>query len=202
MIFVVGHPSTTVPQGTFSRAKQVYDRAVQLERDGNYAAALSLLWEAAGLAPRDADIQNRLGEALERIGALDASVAAYRTALRETELSGVNNLIPALVKVGKGEEAVERARAVSDDRKDPDRYFTLGLAHRNRTSTRRWRAFVEHRTRPRPRPRYNLALALNRSDRASEAVDELKRALAIDPSLRFTTCWGSSTGIRATSSAP
>ena len=186
VIFVVGHPSPAVPQGTSSRAKQVYDRAVQLERDGNYPAALSLLWEAGGLAPRDADIQNRLGEALERIGALDAAVAAYRTALQEKPQfrKASNNLILALVKVGKGEEAVERARAlVSDDPKDPDRYFTLGLAQSEQNIDE---AMASFRRTLELAPghvlaRYNLALALNRSDRASEAADELKRALAIDP---------------------
>src|SRR6476661_3066455 len=79
----VGYPTTAPAQDSSVRAKAVYDRAIRLEGDGNYPAALSLLWEAAGLAPRDADIQNRLGEGLERIGALDAAVAAYRTALSE-----------------------------------------------------------------------------------------------------------------------
>src|SRR6185312_12002724 len=101
------------------------------EAEGNFPAALSLLWEAAGLSPRDPEIQNRLGEALERVGALDAAVSAYRTALavQPDSRKASNNLILALVKVGRGEEAVERARAlVSADAKDPDRYFTLGLA--------------------------------------------------------------------------
>ena len=61
--------------------RDLYTRAVQLEADGNQPAALALLWEAAGLAPRDADVQNRLGEALERIGALDAAIEAYRRAV-------------------------------------------------------------------------------------------------------------------------
>ena len=49
-------------QNPDSRASRTYARAVELEAQGNHAAALSLLWEAAGLAPKDADIQNRLGE--------------------------------------------------------------------------------------------------------------------------------------------
>jgi len=182
----VGYPTTAPAQDSSVRAKAVYDRAIRLEGDGNYPAALSLLWEAAGLAPRDADIQNRLGEALERIGALDAAIAAYRTAVQEKPhfRKASNNLILALVRVGKGEEAVERARAlVSDDPKDPDRYFTLGLAQSEQNIDE---AMASFRRTLELAPghvlaRYNLALALNRSDRASEAVDELKRALAIDP---------------------
>ena len=53
-------------QGAEARAADAYRRAIELEQQGNAAGALTLLWEAAGLAPRDADIQNRLGDALER----------------------------------------------------------------------------------------------------------------------------------------
>ena len=114
-----------------TRAKEAYTRAIELETQGNNPAALSLLWEAAGLAPRDADIQNRLGEALERIGALDAAVAAYRLAVTERPAfrKASNNLILALVKAGQGKEAVALARAlVAQAPDDPDRHFTLGLA--------------------------------------------------------------------------
>ena len=112
--------------------EQTYARAIELEVAGNHPAALALLWEAAGLAPRDPEIQNALGEALDRIGALDGAIAAYRAALHENPhfRKASNNLILALVKVGKGEEAVD-ARASARRRRipdDPDRYFTLGLA--------------------------------------------------------------------------
>ncbi len=182
----VGYPTTSPAQDSSVRAKAAYDRALKLEADGNFPAALSLLWEAAGLAPRDADIQNRLGEALERIGVLDAAVAAYRTAIQEKPQfrKASNNLILALVKVGKGTEAVERARAlVAEDPRDPDRYFTLGLAQSEQNindaiaSFRRALELASTHTLA----RYNLALALNRSDQVSASIDELKQALAIDP---------------------
>src|SRR5688572_29626101 len=90
-----------------ARAKETYDRAIKLEREGNAPAALSLLWEAAGLAPKDPDIQYRLGAALERIGALDAAIDAYRQALalRPQFREAANSLILTLVKAGKGPEA-------------------------------------------------------------------------------------------------
>jgi tetratricopeptide (TPR) repeat protein len=95
-----------------------------------------------------------------------------------------NNLILALVKVGRGEEAVERARAlVAAEPKDPDRYFTLGLAQSEQNindaiaSFRRALELAPKHTLA----RYNIALALNRSDQLSASVDELKQALAIDP---------------------
>jgi tetratricopeptide (TPR) repeat protein len=63
-----------------SRARTLDRRATELDRQGNAAGALPLLWEAAGLAPADGDIQDHLGAALERMGALDAAVVAYRAA--------------------------------------------------------------------------------------------------------------------------
>lgn len=183
---VVGQTTTAPAQNSRARAKAIYERAIELEAQNNSPAALSLLWEAAGLAPRDPDIQNRLGEALERIGALDAAVAAYRIALQERPdfRKASNNLILALVKVGRSDEAVQRARALAAaDPKDPDRWFTLGLAQSEQNisdaidSFRRTLELAPQHTLA----RYNLALVLNRSDRTSQAIDALKQALALDP---------------------
>src|SRR5215218_5658853 len=112
-------------------AKDLYTRAVQLEAQGNSAAALALLWEAGGLAPRDAEVQNRLGEALDRLGALDAAIDAYQRAVlaRPDFAEAANNLTLALAKAGRGREAVERARArVVAAPGDVEAQFTLGLA--------------------------------------------------------------------------
>ena len=158
---------------------------------GNAAARgqgtdLSRLWEAAARAPQDADVQNRLGEALERIGALDAAIDAYRSALsaRPDFRKASNNLILVLVKAGKGEEAVQRARALAAAApEDPDRHFTLGLAQSEQNvsdaieSFRRVLAIAPRHTLA----RYNLALVLKRADRLPEAIEELERAHAIEP---------------------
>ncbi len=166
-------------------AKQVYARAIDLESKNNHPAALALLWEAAGLAPRDPDIQNRLGEALERIGVLEAAVDAYQRALAErpTFRKASNNLILALGKVGRGEEAVERARALAAATPtDPDRHFTLGLALSEQDVEQSIAAFTRALELD-PRhvlARYNLALVLRRIDRPAEALRELERARAID----------------------
>jgi tetratricopeptide (TPR) repeat protein len=167
------------------RAKETYEHAVELDTRGNHAAALSLLWEAAGLAPRDADIQNRLGEALERIGAFDAAVDAYRAALaaRPAFTKASNNLILTLVKSGKGAEAVARARAlVAEAPDDPERYFTLGLAQSEQDVDGALQS-LQHALTLAPRhvlARYNLALVLRRADRVPEAIAEFRRALAIE----------------------
>jgi tetratricopeptide (TPR) repeat protein len=184
--FLIGRASVGAVQGTTTRAKEAYARAIELQSQGNDSAALSLLWEAAGLAPHDADVQNRLGEALERMGALDAAVEAYRVAVsqRPEFRKASNNLILALVKAGKGEEAVERARAlVAAAPVDPDRSFTLGLAQSEQDVTEAIKTF-RRVLELEPRhilARYNLALVLKRADRLPEALDELGRALAIDP---------------------
>ena len=168
------------------RAAHAYTRAIELEAQGNHAGALSLFWEAAGLAPRDADIQNRLGEALERVGALDAAVQAYRLALaaRPAFQKASNNLILALVKVGRSAEAVALARSLVNARRDDaDRWFTLGLAQSEpdvEEAINSFRRALElapgHSL-----ARYNLALVLKRADRLADAIDELRRVIAIDP---------------------
>jgi len=168
-----------------SAAQQAYTRAIELESKGKHPAALALFWEAGGLAPRDPEIQNALGEALERIGALDAAIAAYRAALQANPRfrKASNNFILALVKAGKGEEAVQRARdLVAEAPDDPDRHFTLGLAQSEQNVDDAMKSFRRALDID-PRhalARYNLALALNRTDRTSEAIDEMKKALSVD----------------------
>jgi tetratricopeptide (TPR) repeat protein len=179
------HPADAA-QDAAARAKDTYTRAVELEAQDNYTAALPLLWEAAGLAPHDADIQNRLGEALQRIGALDAAVDAYRQALsdRPAFRKASNNLILALVAAGNGPAAVERARVlVAAKPNDPDRLFTLGLALAEQDvggAIKTFRRVLELAPRH-VLARYNLALVLRRADRLAEALDELGHALAIEP---------------------
>ena len=185
-VCIVAPQSPAGPEASIVRAKRAYARAVELEAQKNDTAALSLLWEAAGLAPRNPDIQNRLGEALERIGALEAAIAAYRVAVSASpdarKLS--NNLILALVRGGQGPEAVERARAlITLAPDDPDRYFTLGLAQSEQDvngALATFRRVLELAPRH-TLARYNLALVLKRSDRLSDALEELDRALAIEP---------------------
>ena len=185
MSLILARVTTGAAQDTPSRAKETYARAIELEAKGNHPAALVLLWEAAGLSPRDPEIQNALGEALDRIGALDAAIAAYRAALQENPQfrKASNNLILALVKAGKGDQAVQRARdLVAQAPNDPDRYFTLGLAQSEQNVEEAMKSF-RRALEIDPRhtlARYNLALALNRTDRTAEAIAEMKKTLAID----------------------
>jgi tetratricopeptide (TPR) repeat protein len=180
------YQAEAVSQERAAPARETYARAVDLEAKGNHPAALALLWEAAGLAPRDADIQNRLGEALDRVGALDAAIEAFRQALaaRPDFRKADHNLILTLVKAGRGPEAVARARArVTEAPDDPDAHFTLGLAQSEQDVADAIQSF--RRTMElEPRhvlARYNLALVLKRVDRMAEAIEELNAAIAIEP---------------------
>lgn len=169
-----------------ARAKEAYARALELEAQGNAPASLSLLWEAAELAPRDADIQNRLGEALDRMGALDPAIDAFRRALAERPgfLKAANNLILTLVRAGRGPEAVARARAlVAEAPDDPSRSFTLGLAQSEQDVEEAIKTFRRVlQLEPRHTlARYNLALVLKRADRLQEAAEELRRTIEMEP---------------------
>ena len=180
------HGTATQAQQGISGATAAYTRAIQLEAEGNHSAALALLWEAAALAPQDADIQNRLGEALERIGALEAAVDTYRRALaiRPDFRKAANSLILTLVKAGRGPEAIERARAlVSAEPDDPDRHFTLGLAQSEQDVEEAIKSFrrVLQLAPRHALARYNLALVLKRSDRLQDAITELTHTLEIEP---------------------
>jgi tetratricopeptide (TPR) repeat protein len=185
LVIATAH-ALAAPQDARARAADAYQRAIQLEQKGDAAGALTLLWEAAGLAPDDSEIQNRLGEALERVGALDAAIEAYRAAVtaRPSFRKASNNLILALVRAGRSQEAVERARAeVAAAPDDPGRHFTLGLAQSEPdvegaiASFRRALALAPRHTLA----RYNLALVLKRADRLDEAIDELTRVLDTEP---------------------
>jgi tetratricopeptide (TPR) repeat protein len=179
-------PPAQGAQDTPSRAKAAYDRAIALESAGNYPAALSLLWEAAGLTPDDADVQQRLGEALDRIGALDAAADAYRAALkaRPDFRKASAGLILALSKSGRGSDAVTLARdLVTRAPSDADNHFILGLAQSEHDvdgaieSFRRALSIAPRHTLA----RYNLALVLRRLDRLTEALAELERTIEIEP---------------------
>jgi tetratricopeptide (TPR) repeat protein len=166
-------------------AREAYDRAVALEANGNHAAALSLLWAAAGAAPGDADIQNRLGEALGRIGALDGAVDAYRRAVATRPDFGraMNNLVMALATSGRGGEAVRLAEGWAAGRPDdPERLFTVALAQSEQDVEAAMRTLRQVIAR---RPghalaRYNLALILKRVDRIDDALDAARRAASLD----------------------
>jgi tetratricopeptide (TPR) repeat protein len=187
-------PLLLAAQSEALRASDLHKRALDLNRQGNSPAALSLLWEAAGLAPQDGPIQNDLGEALERIGALDAAVAAYRAAAdaRPSPRGAANNLVLALVKSGRSAEGIARARAsTAETPQDPERWFTLGLAQADVDldgavdSFRRALAL----DRRHALAHYNLALVLYHADRLQPALDELREALAIQPrpEVHYTT---------------
>ncbi len=167
-------------------AREAYSRAVALEAGGNDAAALALLWQAAGAAPRDAEVQNRLGEALAKMGALDAAVEAFEQArsARPGFTKATNNLMLTLVQAGRGEEALRQARRlVAEAPDDPDRLFALGLALSDQDVEEAIRTFrrILDRAPSHTRARYNLALVLQRADRLAEAAKELQRTIDTEP---------------------
>ncbi len=167
-------------------ARDAYGRALALEASGQFDAALPLLWYAAGKAPRDAEVLNRLGESLDRIGALDAAAEAFQRAVeaRPDFHKAWNNLVLTLVRAGRGAEAAARARAAAAAApSDPDAILTLGLALSEQDVDA---AIATFRRALALAPRhalaqFNLALVLKRADRVAEATAAFRSALAIEP---------------------
>ncbi len=167
-------------------ARDAYERALALEAGGQFDAALALLWYAAGAAPRDAEVLNHLGEALNRIGAIDGAVDAFERAIAGQPgfRTAWNNLVLALAQAGRGPEAVARARtAVAAAPNDPDPQFTLGLALSEQDVDASIAAFrrVLELSPDHALAQFNLALVLKRADRFPEAVTALTRAIAAGP---------------------
>jgi tetratricopeptide (TPR) repeat protein len=184
-----GHGGTQTPtdsHGTDSRAREAYRQARERQAAGDGDGALALLWHASGLAPGNADIQMALAEALERVGALDASIEVWRAALaaRPGDRKASRGFVLALVAVGRNPEAIAHARAAADAApKDAEALFTLGLAESEHDVDAALAAFrsVLARAPDHTLTRYNLALLLNRMDRLDEAITELTRVIALDP---------------------
>ncbi len=185
-LHVVDGTGAAEGQATDPRAVDAYRRAVELEGRGDAEGALALLWTASGIAPHDVEIQTRLAEALQRVGALDAAIDAWRAAhaARPDDRRAARGLVLALVAAGRSPEAVTLARAASDKaRGDADALFTLGLAQSEQDvfaaldTYTRVLALAPHHTLA----RYNLALVLKRVDRLDEAIAELRRVIASEP---------------------
>ncbi|AMY08235.1 lipoprotein NlpI [Luteitalea pratensis] len=180
-----GKPAAFRPEGADARAREAYRRAREWQARGDADGALALLWQASGLAPGDADIQTALAEALERVGALDTAIEAWRAALaaRPEDRKASRGLVLALVAAGRSPEAVTLARAAAEAApKDADALFTLGLAQ-SEQDVEAALATLRHvlaRAPDHTLARYNLALLLNRVDRRDEAIAELMRVIALE----------------------
>jgi tetratricopeptide (TPR) repeat protein len=171
---------------TSGQAREVYRQALERERRGDAGGALALLWTAAGLDPGNAEIQARLAEALERVGALDAAIDAWRAAVaaRGGEVRTSRGLVLALVAAGRSADAITFARAANERAPaDVEALVTLGLAQSEQDIDAAMDCFtrVLARAPQHTLARYNLALLLRRVDRLDEAIAELQRVAAVEP---------------------
>lgn len=172
--------------GPRAQAREVYRRALALEERGDAGGALALLWTASGLDPDNADVQARLAEALERVGALDAAIDAWRAAVaaRGGEVRTSRGLVLALVAAGRSAEAIAFARTAADLAPgDVEAQVTLGLAHSEQDIRAAMDCFsgVLARAPQHTLARYNLALLFRRVDRLDDAIAELQRVVAAEP---------------------
>ena len=168
-----------------AEAREIFRRAVDLERRGDAGGALSLLWTASGLDPGNADVQARLAEALERVGALDAAIEAWRAAVAgRDEARHARGLVLALVAAGRHAEAIAFARAAAARApEDVEALVTLGLAQAEQDIDAAIACFTRGLARAphHTLARYNLALLYRRVDRLDDAIAELQRVVDVEP---------------------
>jgi tetratricopeptide (TPR) repeat protein len=142
--------SIDVPAAEFYR---LFDRALELDRQGQHAAAAAE-WEKALALDRDnAKAHTNLGIALSNSGDATRAMAHFERAveLNPYYAEARNNLGAALVQADKPEAAASQFRAALEA--NPD--------------------FVE--------ARHNLALALIQAGKCAEALPHLRQVLAANP---------------------
>ncbi|HME38079.1 MAG TPA: tetratricopeptide repeat protein, partial [Steroidobacteraceae bacterium] len=149
--------------------------------------ALPALKMAAHWSPNDAGAHNNLGNALGRLGQLDAAVASYRRALRlNPELAEAhNNLGNALLHLGQPIEAAASCRrAVELKPRYAEAHETLGSAYL--ALGRHEDALASYRRALDAEPGFaeahnNMGNALLELGRHHDALASYRRALAINP---------------------
>jgi len=171
-----------------------FDRAWELNRKGEFEAAIAAWRSALELNPDDARANNNLGFALARQGRLEESIACWERALqandqipevRENLVKALDNLGVALLRKGSLNEAVPHLRRAAElDPQDAASQYNLGLALLRKSSfeeaiPRFQRALALD---PRDAQTHNdLAVALAQKRRFEEAVAQFREAIGIDP---------------------
>ena len=152
--------------------------------------AISQYSVAAELAPKDAELQFNLGEALQRAGRTDDAIGSYEDALKlDDKLTAARvNLAKALAEKGLMGEAKEMLKeAIQRAPNDAEAHYNLGvlLMRENDMAGAMSRVPAALAINPKHAMAHNnLGVAYDALGRAPEGAEAFKKAIAADPEVR------------------
>jgi Flp pilus assembly protein TadD len=173
-----------------------FDRAWELDRKGQYEAAIAAWRSALELNPEDARANNNLGFALARQGRLAESIVCWEAALKANDqipevrknLAGaLENFGVELLRKGNLDEAAMRLRRAAElDPQDAAIQYNLGLALLRKAGFDEAIARFQGALAIDPsnaQTHNDLAVALAQKRRFQEAAAQFREAIGIDPML-------------------
>jgi tetratricopeptide (TPR) repeat protein len=152
--FVTAAPVTQTAANSQETPDNLYTRAQEAQRRGDYRAAAEIYQAILKLKPHFAEVHANLGLMHHLLGEYDAAISSFQAALREKPLLFVPNLFLGLdlLQVQKPREAVpylERAHEL--DPRDEQAVLGLGRAYTELRNLRKARASYDDAVRLNPR---------------------------------------------------
>ena len=182
--------------GRRSKVEDVYNRGVELRRQGKLDEAIAEYRAAIKLRPSFAEAHNNLGEALHLQGKYEEAIAAFRDTIRvkADHANAHYNLAISLVAQERLDEALGEFREAI--RKKPDHgraYLGLGAVLEARRKPEEALAVYREAARQKPDDAYvqnalakALVVSAKRPPRDySEALEHARTAAAIAPKIGF-----------------
>jgi tetratricopeptide (TPR) repeat protein len=165
----------------------LFNRALALQKDRRYPAAIAEWRKALEMSPGDARALNNLAFNLAQEGKLDEAIADWRKALADDDdyAEVHTNLARALYKVGRPDEAIAHWRKALEIRPgDGQAHDNIGVALMQQGNLAEAIPHLQKAVdinRADAGAHYDLGLGLLRAGRAAEAIAHYRAALETDP---------------------
>jgi tetratricopeptide (TPR) repeat protein len=165
----------------------LFNRALELQQNHKYAAAIAEWRKALEMSPADARALNNLAFNLAQEGKLDEAIADWQKALNDDDdyAEVHTNLARALYQVGRPDEAIVHWRKAVEIRPgDSQAHDNLGVALMKQGNLAEAIPHLQKAVEINPGDagaHYDLGLALLRAGRGSQAIAQYRAALVSDP---------------------